>query len=209
MSQIIRYVDVKPNGCFIEESFIDFIATNSKTGAGLATEIFEKLKNDGLDVNDVRGQSYNNVANMAGIYNGVQAHITQTNRFAKYVPCTAHSLNLVGVHAAAVNSTMQTFLANVQKIYNFFVSSTSRWEILKKHVTVTLKGHCETRWSSKYNSVKALRNQMPEVLLALKEIAKNSSNAKTNSNAEVLISQMKFYNFILLLVMWNIISKQA
>jgi len=37
---------------------------------------------------------------MAGKIKGVQANITKLNELAVFVPCTAHSSNLVGVHAA-------------------------------------------------------------------------------------------------------------
>ena len=37
---------------------------------------------------------------MAGIYNAMQALIMQKNPQAVYLPCSAHSLNLCGVHAA-------------------------------------------------------------------------------------------------------------
>ncbi|XP_065658769.1 uncharacterized protein LOC136083295 [Hydra vulgaris] len=37
---------------------------------------------------------------MSGKYNGVKAHIHSLNESARFVPCAAHTLNLVGVHAA-------------------------------------------------------------------------------------------------------------
>ncbi|CAL1279379.1 unnamed protein product, partial [Larinioides sclopetarius] len=40
---------------------------------------------------------------------GVQAHIFKINDLAKFVPCAAHSLNLVGVHAAEVSVIMISF----------------------------------------------------------------------------------------------------
>jgi hypothetical protein len=63
----------------------------------------------------VRGQGYDNGSNMAGIYNGVQASILRQNAAALYVPCAAHSLNLVGVHAASVNSTVVSFFGTLEK----------------------------------------------------------------------------------------------
>ena len=102
MSQIIRYVLIKEGQCTIEESFVDFIESHQKTGAGLAAEITDKLKRDGLKIEDCRGQGYDNGANMAGKYNGVQARINGLNELAIFVPCAAHTLNLVGVHAAEV-----------------------------------------------------------------------------------------------------------
>ena len=55
----------------VEENFIDFIESHEKTGLGLATEITEKLIEDGLNLKDCRGQGYDNGANMAGKYSGV------------------------------------------------------------------------------------------------------------------------------------------
>lgn len=56
---------------------------------------------------------------MAGKYQGVQAHIKNVNEFARYVPCAAHNLNLVGLHAAEV-SPLITFFGIVEKVFTFF-----------------------------------------------------------------------------------------
>ena len=37
---------------------------------------------------------------MSGIYPGVQARFREKNSLAEWIPCSAHSLNLVGVAAA-------------------------------------------------------------------------------------------------------------
>ena len=84
--------------CSIEESVIDFIESHQKFGVGLASEITEKLESDGLNLEDCRGQGYDNGSNMSGKYNGVQAVINNLNQLAKYVPCAVHTLNLVRLH---------------------------------------------------------------------------------------------------------------
>lgn len=66
----------------------------------METIILDTLLSLGLDINDCRGQSYDNAANMSGAYTGLQARIKQHNPLTFYVPCSAHSLNLVGVTAA-------------------------------------------------------------------------------------------------------------
>lgn len=55
----------------IEESIIDFIKTKVKTGLGIATDILQKLKVDGLNFKNCRGQKYDNGAKIAGKYQGV------------------------------------------------------------------------------------------------------------------------------------------
>lgn len=44
---------------------------------------------------DCRGQSYDNVFNMSGNYNGLNEKIIEINKYAIFVPCAAHSLDLV------------------------------------------------------------------------------------------------------------------
>lgn len=48
------------NQCCIKESFIDFIISKEKTGHGLATEIMNKIKSDGLNIENCRGQFFVN-----------------------------------------------------------------------------------------------------------------------------------------------------
>ncbi|CAI6370879.1 unnamed protein product [Macrosiphum euphorbiae] len=109
MSEIIRYVYIANGKVKIEESFIDFIITDEKTGEGLASDIMKKLQDDQLDIQDARGQGYDNGANMAGKYRGVQARIQEKNNLALYIPCANHCLNLEGVHSASINAEMKHF----------------------------------------------------------------------------------------------------
>lgn len=111
----------------------------------LSEEILEKLETDELDIQSCRGQDFDNGSNMAGKYEGVQAHIYKKNDLAKFVPCAAHSLNLVGVHAVEVSVLMVIFFG---KVY-FFSSSPLRWKALLESLKTTLKRHCDTRWSSR------------------------------------------------------------
>ena len=76
-------------------------------------------------------QSYDNAANMAGRYNGMQQKILEINKFAKLIPFTGHSLNLVG--RSAVNCCLDAVncFGIINKIYTFFSSSTKIWEVLK------------------------------------------------------------------------------
>ena len=139
MSQVIRYVHVTGGKVFVEESFLGFIESHEKTGNGLTTEILHQISLDGLDIQNCRGQAYDNGSNMAGKYNGVQAKILEKNQLATFIPCTAHCLNLAGVNAVGSNKQMQLLFGKIQQLFNFFSGSTLRWEILMKSLKVTLK----------------------------------------------------------------------
>lgn len=51
---------------------------------------------------------------------------------AKFVPCSAHSLNLIGLSAAGCCQEAIYFFCTVDKVYNFFSASTGRWLVLEK-----------------------------------------------------------------------------
>lgn len=90
----------------------------------------------------------------------------------------------------------------MQQFFNFFSGSTSRWEILTKHVTLTLKKHADTRWASKYNAIHPLFTQLDGVLAALKEISINIKFRDAVSVAKNLIQQINF-TFIIYLTIWD------
>jgi hypothetical protein len=49
-----------------------------------------------IDFNKCRDQSYDNAANMSDKYKGMQEIILKINKYAMYIPCAGHSLNLIG-----------------------------------------------------------------------------------------------------------------
>ena len=61
----------------------------------LAQSLLDYLKENDIDIKDCCGQSYDNASNMSGKYSGLQAQIKELNESADYIPCFAHSLNLV------------------------------------------------------------------------------------------------------------------
>ena len=62
----------------------------------MASRLLKFLKEKDLDINNCRGQSYDNASNMSGRYNGVQAILKRECKYAAFLPCCSHSLNLVG-----------------------------------------------------------------------------------------------------------------
>ena len=80
-----------------------------KKGKDIVDLLFRVLERNEIDIHLCRGQGYNNGSNMAGIYNGVQALILQKNPQAFYLPCSAHSLNSGGVHAAESSTVVKSF----------------------------------------------------------------------------------------------------
>jgi hypothetical protein len=63
-----------------------------------------------MNLEDCRGQFYNNQATVNGEHSGVQKRIFDLNPLAGFIPCNNHSLSLAGVQAAHVDVQALTFL---------------------------------------------------------------------------------------------------
>lgn len=77
-----------------------------------------------------------------------------------------------------------------------------------KHLTVSLKKHCDTRWSTRKQAICAVYKELVKVILALEELIEILKNPETYSRAKNLIKQIKNFNFICCLIVWkNILSE--
>ena len=87
-------------------------------------ELHNVLKVLDLDIDDVRGQCYDNGSNMKGRHQGVQKRLLDINPRAMYTPCGCHSLNLTLCDMANSCGKTKDFFGTVQCIYNLFANST-------------------------------------------------------------------------------------
>ena len=107
----IRFLHLSNNQQWeVEERLLKLEDLEKKKGADIAKLILNVLEKNELDIKSCRGQGYDNGANMAGIYNGVQALIRQNIPQAIFIPCSAHSLNLCGVHAIESLAFVKSYL---------------------------------------------------------------------------------------------------
>lgn len=209
---IVRFVYLNKNTKIVEirEHFLGFCCISDTTGEGLSTFITNFLSNENISIYDMRGQGYDNGANMKGKHNGLQKKILDINPRAFYVPCAAHSLNLVINDAAKASLEINNFFTLIQEIYVFFSSSTYRWQILMKECpSLTVKPVSETRWEGRIDAVKVLRYNLESIYDALFVLFNDASrDANTRSMAKSLILKIKSFKFICSVVIWyNILSK--
>jgi hypothetical protein len=172
MSLIIRYVDSSSGHVSVEESFLGFLEVNDTTVQGLFDVLENELKCLDLDIDDVRGQGYDNGSNMKGKHQGVQKKLLDVNPRAFYSACGCHSLNLTLCDMATKTcGKAKDFLGIIQRIYTMFANSTKKWQILKDNITgLTLKSVSATRWESRVDSVKAIIFQCAKIREALPQV---------------------------------------
>uniref|UniRef100_A0A2S2PS81 Zinc finger MYM-type protein 1 n=1 Tax=Schizaphis graminum TaxID=13262 RepID=A0A2S2PS81_SCHGA len=207
MSKMIRYVVANENGCEIVESFLGFIRVYKKTGETLSEDIINSIiLQNYLSLNDCRGQSYDNGANMTGKSKGMQAKILSKNDLAVFIPCSAHCLNLIGVNATKSIFEIESFFGIIQKLFNFFSSSTQRWDILMDNLQLSLKGYSTTRWSSKQKAVRlvrALNLQLSKVIKVFGLLNEETLSAEAKFDAKNLLKAINTFSFICMLITWD------
>lgn len=166
LTLVIRYISDKTE---IKEKFFGFIPISCHTSKSLEDVVLETLSLLNIDIKNCRGQTYDNAANMAGKYGGLQARIKAHAPKAFYIPCASHSLNLVGNCAADSCFEAVCYFQFVQNLFTFFSASTQRWNTLANVVgkNRTLKRVCSTRWSARADAVSALKENYRSIKNAL------------------------------------------
>lgn len=131
------------------ERFLQFLPNTDHNAEDLANSVFHILTTNNIDIKNCRGQGYDNALNMSGKYKGFQARIKNACSYAVYIPCSAHSLNLIDECAASCCLTANNFFNLIQNIFTLFSASTNRWQVLSECLTgnISIKRLSDTRWS--------------------------------------------------------------
>jgi hypothetical protein len=181
---LLRYVLQNEGQFSVVERFLKYVDCSKKTGKKLAQMIMDTMVDHNIPLADCRAQSYDNAANMAGKYKGVQAKILAQYPAAIFSPYGCHTLNLCGNDAAESVTEAVSFFGTIQTIYNLFSSSPKRWEILVKHIGSSLHGISDTRWSYRVESVKPFAAHLPGIKKALEELLKLNLTAKSRNDVK-------------------------
>lgn len=201
---VLRYV--KSDGQIVERFFC-FLPIKSHKAEFLKDTVLKKVSDLGLDMKNCRGQCYDNASNMSGVYAGLQAKIKEISPTAFYVPCSSHSLNLVGNNAAECCSSAVSFFDFIQKVYTFFSASTHRWDVLKSNLQPkqkVVKQLSDTRWSARADAVSALRKTYSEIRQALIEISEcETEKLLAKIEAKSLAKKFDTYEIAFMTVLWD------
>ncbi len=208
---------VKSDGKPVER-FLTLLSNTGHKGEDMYDAVLATLEKYGVNFDDMRGQAYDNAANMKGSYKGLQGRITAKNPLATYTPCAAHRLNLIGTHAAESCTETAEFFNLIQAVYNFFSESTNRWEILQSvsDLKLSLKSLSTTRWAARADAVLVLSKSLPKIISALSLIQENpAEKAITKSIVKGLLRRLERFETAFMLVVWstllsrfNLVSKK-
>ena len=192
----------------VKEHFMGFLVAEESTGESLSTLILRRLEELNIPFQDCRGQSYDNGANMKGKNKGVQARLLQLNSRAFFVPCGAHTLNLVVADAAKSSPDAVGYFGYLTKLFKLFSASVHRWAILLKHVNTTLKSWSDTRWESRIKSIEAVKYQAGQIRDALLEVRETTAEPVVRVEAQSLAEEVGSNRFCICTAIWyDILNK--
>lgn len=78
----------------VEERLISLVVCSDSSGLALFNLLCNELQTLNLSLTDVIACAFDGAANMKGAYNGLQAHLKNTNPSIVYTHCLSHVLNL-------------------------------------------------------------------------------------------------------------------
>ena len=124
---------------------------------------------------------------MSGTYKGMQRILKNKNSLVDYIPCAAHSLNLVGQSAVDCCVEAVSFFGLLQRLYTFFAASTHRWGVLMTHVKeqpecLVPKHPSDTRWSARADATEAVYRGYHQFQSALREISGDTTQNGSTRN---------------------------
>ncbi|XP_066940948.1 zinc finger MYM-type protein 1-like [Macrobrachium rosenbergii] len=196
------------------ETFVGFHEVKSAKGKALFQLVLDVLHKMELRIEDVVGQYYDGASNMSGKEKGVAIRVQEVAPKAIYVHCYEHLLNLALQDTLQENTVIRDALGVVQSIHNFFNTPKRGNVLCSVHMPdidltpyspyIKLKSLSETRWSCRWESVKAVEQQPERILLALIELCKEKDD-KTSVDAKGLVKAMPEFQFILGLHTLNVI----
>jgi hypothetical protein len=124
-----------------------------------------------------------------------------------YIPCAAHSLNLVGRAAVDCCLDAVNIFGIVQEIYNFFSSPTCRWAVLLsffKDDSKVPKSLSKTRWEAHSIATSAIFDSYDGIISALHQLhIDTTEKGKTRHQAINILNKLEEFEFMVMLYLCN------
>lgn len=192
------------------ETFSGFYATESTEGEILYELVKKSITNLNLLLSDIVGKCFDGAANMNGCNKGVASRMKECSPLALYVHCYAHRLNLALQDTMTSIEPIRHALGIIQSLYNFIEASPKRHSIFQniqveeEHSDVTLKSMSVTRWSCRWQAVKAVFEQLPRIIRALLSLS-SDHDARTYTDSNNLLNAICDFKFVFGLVVLRVI----
>ncbi|CAB4024838.1 zinc finger MYM-type 1-like [Paramuricea clavata] len=151
-------------GSEIVERQLGFVDVSSNRNAAAITQVIKDKLSQHSGIKDkLIMQTYDGAAVMSGHINGVQVQVHQEYRFAHFVHCAAHRLNLVLCQSASSISPIKIFFVNVGAFSTFTSNAPKRKAFLTSH-KIEFPNPGDTRWYYRARVINVLHKNYENLL---------------------------------------------
>ena len=226
MAVVLRFANIEG---VIREHFLDLVHVRDTSALTLKNTIIAVLVDNGLNVQDIRGQGYDGASNMRGEWNGLKALILKECPYAYYIHCLAHQLQLALVAASREVHEVHNFFQHANFIVNTISASPKRNDELLENQAAEIAREIElgeldtgrganqigslqragdTRWSSHYKSIKSLLKMFAATVTVLRSVAADrSATRNSRGDAGGSLKILLTFDFVFILHLMERIMK--
>nr|CAH7751058.1 unnamed protein product [Callosobruchus chinensis] len=154
-------------------------------------------------------QSYDGASVMSGCHSSVQTLIKSDYKFAFYVHCYAHQLNLILSQATSQNQEVRVFFSNLSDIANFFSHSPQRVAVLDEIVGQRIPRSSATRWNFKSRTISTVYEYRESLIECMEKIEENSRQTVTINQATAICRMLQDSKFVFWLIVFHRILPHA
>ena len=183
-----------------KEAFVGFHATKTTDGEALYKLVKEVMNDLQLELQNIVGECFDGASNMSGVNKGLSARMKECSPLAIYVHCYGHLLNLALQDTLTTVEPLRNTLGTIQSLYNFLEASPKRHALFRDieteegNLVKTLKSQSVTRWSCRWEAVKAVDQQLERIVKALLVLS-TDKDVKTYSESRSLLHAICDFQF--------------
>ena len=177
------------------EQFLCLDQLQSTCAEDIATAILKFMNKFELPLENVHWPAFDGTANMSGKTNGVQAELKKHMVNAKYIHCRSHLLSLAASNVALEFKPLKALFSMFNSTWKFFHNSPKRHNTLREMQSILddpqleLVRSGDTRWTSNYRSVKAIRTCLRALVFPLQEIHASAGDLSSEAGGLLLTMQ--------------------
>lgn len=139
------------------------------------------------------GQAYDRCSAIAGKISGVRKRIENKYPNAHFFHCNSHKLNLV-INDLNDVSEIHNTVGTIKNSINF-----SRESPLRKKYIPNTPLFCETRWTTKYKSIRIFKEKINIILETLQKLSESDVNRNTKHRVFQLYNSCSNSTFLVCL----------
>lgn len=191
------------------ERFICLQQLPDTTANTISKAILEWLTTAEIPLMKIYWLAFDGAANMSGKKNGVQAQLKEHLPNSHYIHYRSHLLHLAAANVASGFKPLKVLFSSFNSLWTFFHKSPKRSNKLTEVQSILddpvlqLVRSGDTRWTSNYRSVKAVRTCLKSIIFTLQDI--HATGADLASEAGGLLLTFQNCTSVLLIFAFEII----